>query len=81
MTIRKTRNLSRVPSPEVYSSISGAFHIAHAEKTEARGAEAVSRLGGVKVDWFSSESIGRRVAIQDARLGNNTRGPIQRSGP
>ena len=30
----------------------------------------MSRLGGVKVDWFSSESIGRRVAIQDARLGN-----------
>ena len=57
MTIHKTREIyirhSRVPLPEVYSSLSEAFHKAYADETEIPGVEAVSGLGGVEVCWIA----------------------------
>ena len=50
----RLETVSRVPFPEIYSSISEASRIAYADKTEAPSAEAVSRLGGVEVDWLRS---------------------------
>lgn len=57
---------SRVPSPEIYSSISEAFRTAHADETKIQSIEVLSALGGVEVGWiavlvwgvgwFSSES-------------------------
>ena len=41
---------SRVPLPEIYSSIPEALHIAYVDETEV---EVVSALGGVEVGWIA----------------------------
>ena len=97
MNIRKTKNKhirrSRVPSPEIYSSISEAFCIAYADETEVPGVEVVSALGGVEVGWIAVppgpgdlgsrlifDRIGSCVSIPDVRFGDNIHNPMQWSG-
>ena len=57
MTVHKTRYMyihhSRVPLPEIYSSLSEAFRIAYAAETEVPSVEAVLALGGVEVCWIA----------------------------
>ena len=57
MTVHKTRNThirhSRVPLPEIYSSISEAFRPAYADETETPDVEAVPGLGGAEVGWIA----------------------------
>ena len=60
VTVYKTRDIcirhSRVPLPEIYSSLPEAFRVAYADETEVPGVEVVPALGGVEVGWFSRES-------------------------
>ena len=58
VTVHKTRDIyirhSRVPLPEIYSSLSEAFHKAYTNETaEAPGVEAVPAPGGVEVCWIA----------------------------
>jgi len=97
VTIHKTRDIyirhSRVPLPEIYSSLSEAFHKAYADETEVPGVEAVSALRGVEVcwiavlpdpgnlgSWLGFKRNSRGAAAPDARIGDNIHGPTQQSG-
>ena len=97
MTIHKTREIyirhSRVPLPEVYSSLSEAFHKAYADETEVPGVEAVSALSGAEVrwiavlpdpgnlgSWLGFKRNSRGAATPDVRFGDNIHGPMERSG-
>ena len=97
MTTRKTRNIhilcSRIPLPEIYSSIPEAFRIVYAGETEVPDIEAVSALAGAEVGWIAVipgpgnlrswlvfERICRCVAIPDAPFGDNIHEPMQRPG-
>jgi len=98
VTVHKTRERyirhSRVPLPEIYSSLSGAFHKAYVDETEVPGVElAVSALGGIEVcwiavlpdfgnlgSWLGFKRNSRGAATPDARFGDNIHGPMERSG-
>ena len=84
---------SRVPLPEIYSSLSEVFHKAYADETEVPGVEAVSALGGVEVcwiavlpdpgnlgSWLGFERNSRGATTPDARIGDDIHGPMERSG-
>ena len=84
---------SRVPLPEIYSSLSEAFHKAYADENEVPGVEAVSALGRVEVcwiavlpgpgnlgSWLGFKRNGRSAATPDARFRDNFHAPTQRSG-
>ena len=93
--IRKTRNIyihhSRVPLPEIYSPISGAFPIACADETEVSSVDVMSApLGGVGMGWIAVlsspgdlgswlvfERTTHCVVIPDARFGDNTHDLMQ----
>ena len=97
VTVHKTRDIyirhSRVPLPEIYSSLSEVFHKAYADETEVPGVEAVAALGGVEVcwiavlpdpgnlgSWLGFKRNSRGAATPDARIGDNIHGPMERSG-
>ena len=58
VTVHKNRYIyirhSRFPLPEIYSSLSEAFHKAYANETEVPGVEAVSHLVGLKYAGLQS---------------------------
>ena len=82
--IHKARDIcthhSRIPLPEIYSSLSEAFYKAYTDETEAPGVGAVSALGRAEVcwiavlpgpgnlrSWLGFERNSRDVAAPDAR--------------
>ena len=83
-TVHKTRSAyrhSRVPLPEMYSSISGAFHPVYSGETEISGIEVKPALDGAKVGWIAVvfERNNCCVAIPDTWFGDNIYGLMQRS--
>ena len=56
VTVHKTIYIhhSRVPLPEFYSEISGAFPIPYTDETEVPVVGVVSALGGVEENWIAA---------------------------
>jgi len=97
VTIRNTRNIhirsSRVPSAEVYFSVSETLHTSQADEIESSSTEIILapcglEAGGVAVlpgpgnleGWPGFERNSGSVLIPDARFEDNINGPRQRTG-